>query len=121
MQLVYVIHKNGKPLMPCHPARARMLLKRKQTKVVKMIPFTIQFTKDSEENVQEVILGIDTGESVGISIVTKKKILYEEVLKMRKDVPTLIIHKREMRRSRRSRKTRYRKACFNNRKTQKRG
>lgn len=118
MQQVYVIHKNGKPLMPCHPARARILLKRKHAKVVKMIPFTIQLTKDSGENVQQVTLGIDPGESVGISVVSKKKVLYEEVSKMRTDVTQLITHRREMRRTRRFRKTRYRKARFNNRKTQ---
>ena len=121
MQQVYVIHKNGKPLMPCHSARARILLKRKQAKVVRMIPFTIQLTKDSEENIQEVTLGIDPGEFVGISVVSKKKVLYEEVLKMRTDVTQLITHRREMRRNRRFRKTRYRKARFNNRKTQTEG
>lgn len=121
MQQVYVIHKNGKPLMPCYPARARILLKRKQAKVVRMIPFTIQLTKDSEENVQEVTLGIDPGESVGISVISKKKVLYEEVLKMRTDVTRLITHRREVRKTRRFRKTRYRKAQFNNRKTQTKG
>lgn len=112
---VYVLHKNGNPLMPCHPARARMLLKKKQAKVIKMIPFTIQLTNDSTENVQEVTLGIDPGDSVGISVVTEKKVLYEEIIEMRKDVSQLIIHRREMRRTRRFRKTRYRKARFMNR------
>ena len=80
-----------------------------------MIPFTIQLTKDSKQNVQEVTLGIDPGDSVGISVVTDKKVLYEEVVEMRKDVTQLITHRREMRRTRRSRKTRYRKARFMNR------
>ena len=115
MQQVYVLHKNGNPLMPCHPARARMLLKKKQAKVIKMIPFTIQLTKDSEQNVQEITLGIDPGDSVGISVVTDKKVLYEEVVEMRKDVTQLITHRREIRRNRRFRKTRYRKARFDNR------
>ena len=107
--------------MPCHPARARMLLKKKQAKVVKMIPFTIQLIKNSTENVQEVTLGIDPGDSVGISIVTDKKVLYEEVIEIRKDVTQLITHRREMRHGRRFRKTRYRKARFNNRKSIKEG
>ena len=121
MQQVYVLHKNGNPLMPCHPARARMLLKKKQAKVIKMIPFTIQLTKDSEQNVQEITLGIDPGDSVGISVVTEKKVLYEEVVEIRKDVSQLITHRREMRRTRRTRKTRYRAARFNNRKNKKEG
>ena len=121
MQQVYVINKIDKPLMPCHPARARILLKRKHAKVIKMIPFTIQLIKNSDDNVQEVTLGIDPGESIGISIISKKKVLYEEVIRMRADVTQLITHRKEMRRSRRFRKTRYRKARFNNRKTQKEG
>lgn len=107
--------------MPCHPARARMLLKKKRAKIIKMIPFTIQLTKDSEQNVQEITLGIDPGDSVGISVVTEKKILYEEIIEMRKDVTQLITHRREIRRNRRFRKTRYRKARFDNRKNKKEG
>lgn len=40
--LTYVINKNGIPLMPCHSARSRLLLKQGKAKVVKRTPFTIQ-------------------------------------------------------------------------------
>ena len=40
--LVYVLNKQGKPLMPCKPRKARILLRDDKAKVVKKIPFTIQ-------------------------------------------------------------------------------
>ena len=61
---VYVINKNGNPLMPCKPAKARKLLRDKKAKVVSRCPFTIQLLWDCEENVQEVTVGIDKGSSV---------------------------------------------------------
>jgi len=39
---VYVKNKNGKPLMPCKPAKARKLLRDGKAKVVSHSPFTIQ-------------------------------------------------------------------------------
>ena len=39
--MVYVLNKNGKPLMPCKEAKARHLLRDRKAKVVKKIPFTI--------------------------------------------------------------------------------
>ena len=40
--LVYVINKNGNPLMPCKPAKARHLLKEGKAKVANHNPFAIQ-------------------------------------------------------------------------------
>ena len=41
--MVYVLHKNGNPLMPTkNHAKVRCLLKNKQAKVVSKEPFTIQ-------------------------------------------------------------------------------
>jgi len=58
---VYVLNKNGNPLMPCKPAKARHLLQDGKAKVVSRKPFTIQLLWDCEENVQEVRCGIDKG------------------------------------------------------------
>ena len=55
--MVYVINKNGNPLMPCKEAKARHLLGDKKAKVVKKIPFTIQLLFDCEENVQPITEG----------------------------------------------------------------
>src|SRR6056297_2058562 len=58
---VFVLNKNGKPLMPCKPSKARHLLRDKKAKVVSRKPFTIQLDWDCETNLQEIILGIDAG------------------------------------------------------------
>lgn len=39
---VFVLDKKHEPLMPCHPARARKLLKAGRARVVKTYPFTIR-------------------------------------------------------------------------------
>ena len=115
--MVYVINKNENPLMPCKEAKARHLLRDKKAKVVKKIPFTIQLLFDCEENIQPVSLGIDAGSKhIGVSATTETKVLYEADVELRNDVVDLISTKRESRRTRRNRKTRYRKARFNNRK-----
>jgi hypothetical protein len=49
---VYVLNKNGNPLMPCKPAKARHLLEENKAKVVKREPFTIQLLWNCEENTQ---------------------------------------------------------------------
>ena len=41
MQRVLVLDKNRVPLMPCHPARARKLLKAGRASVIRRYPFTI--------------------------------------------------------------------------------
>ena len=41
MQYVFVFDKNKKPLDPCHPARARQILKEKRATVFRRYPFTI--------------------------------------------------------------------------------
>jgi hypothetical protein len=38
---VFVLDKLKRPLMPCHPARARKLLKKGRAAVYRMYPFTI--------------------------------------------------------------------------------
>jgi hypothetical protein len=39
---VYVLNKYGKPLMPCKPVIARLLLKNGKAKVFRKLPFTIK-------------------------------------------------------------------------------
>lgn len=118
--MVYVINKNGNPLMPCKEAKARHLLKDKKAKVVKKIPFTIQLLFDCEENVQPISLGIDAGSKhIGVSATTETKVVYEADVELRTDIVELLSTRRESRRTRRNRKTRYRKARFMNRKKDK--
>lgn len=113
---VYVINKHGRPLMPCSPAKARHLLDDGKAKVKKRTPFTIQLIYGSSGYTEEVILGIDAGsKTIGLSASTKKEELFAANVTPRNDVVDLLSTRREFRRTRRNRKTRYREARFNNR------
>lgn len=115
--LVYVINKHGQPLMPCKPRKARLLLKAKKAKVVKREPFTIQLLYGSSGYKQPVNLGIDAGsKTIGVSVTTKDKVLFEAEVELRNDIVDLLATRRQYRRSRRNRKTRHRKARLLNRK-----
>lgn len=114
--MVYVLNIEGKPLMPCKPAKARHLLKDGKAKVVKREPFTIQLLFVCDNITQPVTLGIDAGSRhIGISASTEKKELYAADVELRNDIVELIATRRQYRRTRRSR-LRYRKPRFNNRK-----
>jgi len=115
--MVYVISKNGQPLMPTeNHAKVRNLLKAKKAKVIKRCPFTIQLAYDSTNYTQPISLGIDAGSKhIGVSATTEDKVLYEADVELRNDVVKLLATRRENRRARRNRKTRYRKARFDNR------
>lgn len=114
---VYVINKHGNPLMPCSPRKARILLKNKKAKVVKRTPFTIQLLYGSSGYKQPISLGVDTGtKHVGLSATTKNQVLLEAEVQLRTDIQELLATRRQFRRSRRNRNTRYRKARFLNRK-----
>ena len=85
--------------------------------MVRREPFIIQLLYGSSGYKQNVTLGVDAGSKhVGISASTTKKELYSADVELRADIVDLISTRRELRRGRRSRKTRYRKARFNNRK-----
>lgn len=114
--LVYVLNKNKKPLMPCKPQKARKLLKNGKAKVIKIEPFMIQLLGGSSGYKQEIILGIDTGSKhIGISASTDTKESYAADVEIRNDIVDLLSTRRQNRRTRRNRKTRYRKCKFLNR------
>ena len=116
--MVYVLNQNGQPLMPTeNHAKVRVLLKQGKAKVVNKCPFTIQLLYSSTNYIQKVTLGVDSGSKhIGISATTKNKVLFESDVELRNDIVDLISTRRELRRSRRNRKLRYRKPRFNNRK-----
>ena len=116
MRYVYVLNKHGEPLMPCSPGKARILLKQQKACVVKRTPFTIKLLHGSAGYKQPVTLGVDAGSKhVGLSASTEKRELYSEEFTPRNDVVELLSTRRQNRRSRRNRKTRYRAPRFNNR------
>lgn len=115
--MAYVLNKYGEPLMPTtRYGRVRRLIRKGLAIVVDYRPFTIQLTYSTPNGVQEVSLGVDAGtKHVGFSATTKKKVLFEAELLLRSDIVGKLATRREFRRARRNRKTRYRKSRFLNR------
>lgn len=113
----YVLNQHGQPLMPCSPAKARHLLEDGKAKLVKRTPFTIQLLHGSSGYKQGIILGVDAGSKhIGLSAVTAGgRELFAAEVSPRNDVVNNLSTRREFRRARRNRKTRYRKPRFNNR------
>ena len=121
MQKVFVLDKNKKPLMPCHPARARQLLKGGKAAVFRRFPFTIILKHREGGDVQNIRFKIDPGsKNSGIALVIDgkrgSKVIWAGVIEHRGDQIKRDLEKRRaIRRNRRNRKTRYRKPRFLNR------
>lgn len=115
--MIYVLNKDGKPLMPTNRhGKVRHLLKDNKAKIVKKCPFTIELLYDSTNYTQPISLGIDSGSKhIGLSATTQTKELYSADVELRTDIIDLISTRRQNRRARRNRKTRYRKPRFLNR------
>jgi len=115
VQRIFVLSKNKAPLMPCHSARARKLLKLGKAAVFRFHPFTIILREREEGELQKMQLKFDPGSKVtGIALV-----LFGEKHRgaiIRKN----LLSRRGVRRARRFRNTRYRKTRFLNR-TRKKG
>ena len=115
---VYVISKDGQPLMPTTRfGKVRRLLKDKKAKVVRSCPFTIKLFYEPESLVvQEVVLGQDTGSKhVGTACMANNKVLYQSEVTLRNNIKKKMDGRRSSRRRRRQKKTRYRKPRFLNR------
>ena len=115
---VYVISKDGQPLMPTERfGKVRRLLKEKKAKVIRRCPFTIKLLYEPETHVvQEVVLGQDTGSKyIGTACIANDKVLYQSEVTLRNDIKKKMDSRRGFRRNRRYRKTRHRKARFLNR------
>lgn len=116
MTHVYVLSKSGNPLMPTNPARARHLLKAGEARVVRITPFTIQLTIETTEVVQPVYAGQDPGLTQGVAVVREDgEVLFRAEVKCRSDISEKLAERRNYRRSRRYRKTKYRQPRFLNR------
>ena len=116
--LVYVLKQNGQPFMPtARFGKVRRLLKTKKAKVVRREPFTIKLLYEPETDVvQECYCGVDTGSRhIGVAVVGNGKVLYQSQTELRNDIKRKMDARRACRRNRRSRKTRYRKCRFSNR------
>jgi len=116
---VFVLDKNKKPLDPTHPARARRLLKSGRASVFRRYPFTIIVHDTEVENstTSEYRLKIDPGaKTSGLAIVQNNIVVWAAQLSHRGfAIRDALTTRRQLRRARRNRKTRYRAARFNNR------
>ncbi|MCI0712048.1 MAG: RNA-guided endonuclease IscB [Chloroflexi bacterium] len=125
MQRVLVVDKNKNPLMPCHPVRARALLKQGKAAVLRQQPFTIILLEREGGETQATQVKIDPGsKTTGIAIVADFKrglrcIWISEITHRGHRVRDNLLKRRQVRRARRQRKTRHRQPRFTNRRRRK--
>ena len=74
MYLVYVLDKDGNPIMPTKRfGHVRRLLKSGQAKAVSTKPFVIQLLYESTKYTQPLYGGTDVGRTnIGLSVVNQK-------------------------------------------------
>ena len=118
---VFVLDKNRQPLDPCHPARARELLKSGRAAVFRRYPMTIIL---SERTLEESVvhphrLKIDPGsKKTGFAVlaeVTGRVVFAAELTHRGQQIRDSLLSRRALRRGRRNRHTRYRQPRFLNR------
>jgi 5-methylcytosine-specific restriction endonuclease McrA len=120
MSKVFVIDQNQRPLDPIHSAQARQLLRNKKAAVYRQFPFTIVLKKSQPDLIVEPLrLKIDPGAKfTGIALVNDSsgEVVFASELKHRGfAIRDGLTSRRQLRRGRRARKTRYRKPRFLNR------
>ncbi|NJK73641.1 MAG: HNH endonuclease [Richelia sp. CSU_2_1] len=118
---VFVLDSEKRPLDPIHSARARQLLRNKKAAIYRRFPFVI-ILKDShpDSSVTTLRLKLDPGaQTTGIALVSDAtgEVVFAAELKHRGfAIREALTSRRQLRRSRRTRKTRYRQPRFLNRK-----
>lgn len=107
--------------MPCHPGRARELLKKGKAALFRLYPYTIILLSREGGKEQPVDLKIDPGsKTTGIALIGEFKkgisaIWAAHLQHKGEAIKQSLLSRRAIRRARRSRKTRYRPARFDNR------
>ncbi len=118
---VFVIDSSKAPLMPCHPARARELLREGKAAVFRRFPFTIILRERLGGDRQNITAKSDPGsKTTGLALVAVFKrgltVTWAAELAHRGQAIRAALEKRSNQRySRRSRKTRYRAPRFDHR------
>lgn len=120
MQRVLVLDKKKKTLMPCTPARARILLSKNKAAVFKTYPFTIILKEKTQNNIQPIQIKIDQGsKNTGVALVAEFKqgntVVFAANLQHKGyAISEKLTQRAASRRARRNRKTRYRKPKWTN-------
>ena len=120
MSQVFVLDANTQALNPIHPGRARLLLKQGQAAVYRRYPFTIMLKRAAEQpTLHPVRIKVDPGShTTGIALVndlTGAVVWAGELTHRGEQIKRDLDKRRAVRKSRRQRKTRYRKPRFANR------
>ena len=122
MQRVLVVGNTRQQLMPCTPARARMLLTEKKAAVLRQHPFTIVLKDRTAGDTQPIEFKADPGsKDTGATLVAeyakrgKTVIFAAEIHHRGQTIKKSLDSRRGNRRSRRNRKTRYRAKRLDNR------
>lgn len=122
MQRVLVLDHDRNPLMPCHSARARALLRAGKAAIFRRQPFTIILKERVGGDTQPVQIKLDPGsKTTGIALNARFQrgmttIWGAELTHRGLRIKLLLLARREtVRRGRRNRHTRYRPARFDNR------
>ena len=117
--MVFVLDKSKKPLDMISHAKARILLKNRLAVVHKVYPFTIRLRDNSCVGSDKAYtVKLDPGSRhTGVAIVDNKNqvVMLAEIEHRGHLIKKDLVSRRMIRRSRRSRKTRYREARFLNR------
>jgi 5-methylcytosine-specific restriction endonuclease McrA len=126
MSKVFVIDTNKQPLNPLHPGRARILLSTGKAAVLKRYPFTIVLKAEVAHPVLEPLrLKIDPGsKTTGLALINDANgevVFAAELAHRGEQIKRRLDDRRTVRRSRRSRHTRYRKPRCANRRNKKKG
>jgi 5-methylcytosine-specific restriction endonuclease McrA len=120
MSKVFVLDTNFTPLNPIHSAQARQLLRTKKAAIFRQFPFTIILKKSRPDSpVSSLRLKIDPGAKfTGMALVNDStgEVVFAAELKHRGfAIRDALTSRRQLRHSRRARKTRYRQPRFLNR------
>ncbi len=117
---VFVLDRSGSPLMPCHPARARKLLKKGRAVVVRLHPFTIRLRDRVGGDTQQIEIRIDPGaKTTGLALVREdgEVLFLAEITHRGERIRKSMRQRAGYRRRRRSANLRYRKKRFLNRRS----
>lgn len=120
MSQVFVLDTMKQPLNPVHSGRARLLLKQGKAAVYRRYPFTIILKRAVEQpSLEPLRVKVDPGsQTTGLAVVNDVggTVVWAAELSHRgKHIQRALESRRAIRRSRRQRKTRYRKPRFDNR------
>jgi 5-methylcytosine-specific restriction endonuclease McrA len=120
MSRVFVVDAQRRPLHPCTPARARLLLKQRKAAVLRRFPFVLILQETKPETpCQELRAKIDPGsKTTGMAVVndaTGEVLWAAELTHRGEGVREALAKRRAARRARRARHTRYRQPRCNNR------